>query len=451
MAYANSSGLFSLDTIAAVATAAGYGAIALIRISGVQAHVITRRHLKQWPKDIRQATLCTVVDLNGTVLDRALVTLFSAPLSFTGEDMVEITTHGGEITPALIMAALVGSGIREALPGEFTRRALLNGKLDLVQAEAIGDLIHAQSRAMHTAAIQQLNGGLSLRISELRRKIVEIESLISYDIDFPGEDDGPISEDVVANTILELLSALKQLLVTAPAGELVRKGALVVIVGAPNVGKSSLFNAVLGMERAIVTNIPGTTRDAIEAVIDVGSWPVRLVDTAGLRDTCDVVEQIGVEISSRYLASADVVLVCGDTDLVVDETIQNVTSMTSSPVIGVKTKADLGSSKVYVGVSAITGEGISIMLELIASTLSVHHGSLSADAPILIRERHRYAIEAAKKEIEAFDYAWREKHLPAPVAAVHLRSASYALEELVGTIDVEDILDQLFGTFCIGK
>jgi tRNA modification GTPase len=444
-------GLLFGDTIAAVATPPGRGAISLIRVSGRDSHAIVKRHVVQLPEEIRRVTLCTVVDQNGAILDRSLVTLFLEPRSFTGEDMVEIATHGGGVVSVLVMAALIGSGARQALPGEFTRRAVLNGKLDLVQAEAIGDLIDAQSQAMHTIAIRQLNGGLSQRIMALREKIIEIEALVAYDIDFPEEDDGPISRNVIAEVASELLCALDQLLSTTSAGEVVRNGVLVVIAGAPNVGKSSLFNAILGVERAIVTNIPGTTRDAIEAVIDVGSWPVRLVDTAGLRETHDTVERLGIEVSSRYLASANVVLACGDTDQKVSEAVQSVSVMTSASVIGVRTKADLGSSEALRCVSSVTGDGVSTLLESIVRALSDQHGPLLVDAPILLRERHRYAVETARREVEAFSLVWIEEQLPAPVAVAHLQAAAYALEEMIGTIDVENVLDRLFGTFCVGK
>jgi tRNA modification GTPase len=365
--------------------------------------------------------------------------------------MVEIATHGGGVVPVLVIAALVESGVREALPGEFTRRAVLNGKLDLIQAEAIGDLVDANSRAMHRVALRQLDGGLSRRIATLREMIIGLEALIAYDIDFPEEDDGPISRDRVAHAIDDLLRQLDQLLATAPTGELIRTGAVIVIAGTPNVGKSSLFNALLGSQRAIVTDIPGTTRDAIEAVLDIGPWPVRLVDTAGLRDTEDMVERLGIEVSTRYLASADVVLACGDTDTEVAETVANITGMTDAAIIHIRTKGDIGQSGIIIQVSVLTGNGIPQLLASVETALATRHGPLATDAPVLTRERHRYVVGIARGEIAEFDRAWRDGQLPASVAAVHLRAAVHALEEMIGTIDVEDVLDRLFGTFCIGK
>ncbi|HET9775425.1 MAG TPA: tRNA modification GTPase, partial [Gemmatimonadaceae bacterium] len=299
------------DTIVALATPPGRGAIAVVRLSGPGAFDIAARHVRSWPPEPRRPHLSDIVSADAK-LDQALVTLFPSPNSFTGEDTVEISTHGGHLVPATIAAALTLSGARQALPGEFSRRAVLNGKLDVLQAEAIGDLIDARSHAMQKAALGQLDGGLSNRLTELRMQLLELESLIAYDVDFPEEDDGPIAPARIERATGVILDSLSSLLATAPIGELVREGALVVIAGPPNVGKSSLFNALLGRSRAIVTEIPGTTRDALEAVVDTGKWPIRLVDTAGLRDTDDQLEQLGIEVSERYLSAADLVLACAD-------------------------------------------------------------------------------------------------------------------------------------------
>jgi tRNA modification GTPase len=224
------------DTIAAIATSEGRAAIAVIRISGKAAFEIASRHVTPWPVRRRHATVCTVRDERGSVLDEALVTRFTAPASFTGEDVVEIATHGGSVVPVLVLAALLGSGARQALQGEFTRRAVLNGKLDIVQAEATGDLIDASSHAMQRAAIAQLDGGLSRRIEALRGEVIALEAMIAYDIDFPEEDDGPIAADRIHAATRKLVASLTALLETAPIGELVRSGALVVIAGPPNAG-----------------------------------------------------------------------------------------------------------------------------------------------------------------------------------------------------------------------
>lgn len=439
------------DTIAAEATAHGRAAIAVIRVSGSAAFEIVRHHVAQWPEEHRRATLCTVRDANGEVLDEALVTTFMAPASFTGEDVVEIATHGGVVAPTLVLAALIASGARAALPGEFTRRAVVNGKIDLVQAEAIGDLIDSTSRAMHRVAMTQLDGGLSRRIQELRDRVIELEALIAYDIDFPEEDDGPIPKSRVATATGSVIESLNDLLATVPAGELVRNGALVVIAGAPNAGKSSLFNAMLGRSRAIVTEVPGTTRDAIEAVLDTRPWPIRLVDTAGLRDTTDTVERIGIEVATQYLSSADVVLACGDSADDMARTVTIVSRITKAPVIPVRTKGDLARSTEAGMVSATSGQGIRELLDRIAVTVSERHGGAALDAPILTRERQHFCVQQAREEMIAFSAALEDDGLPASVAAVHLRSAVDALGDVTGTIDVEDVLDRLFRTFCVGK
>jgi tRNA modification GTPase len=445
------------DTIAALATPPGRGAISLVRLSGPDAHEIAARVVDPWPLDPRRATLCRIISLEGDqLLDQALVTSFVSPDSFTGENLVEISGHGGHYVPALVMETLISSGARQALPGEFTRRAVLNGKLDITQAEAIGDLVDARSGAMHRTALAQLDGGLSRRIAALRHQLVTVESLIAYDIDFPEEDDGPISRERVSAEVEVLLIALDALLATVPLGEMIREGAVVVIAGLPNVGKSSLFNALLGQSRAIVTDIPGTTRDAIESFLETAHWPLRLVDTAGLREASDVVERIGIEVSEKYLSWANLVLACGDSDSSLSLTLTALEGKTHAPVISVRTKSDLpdgpsDDGRYDVRVSAETGEGLAALLARIDETLSSSVGSAVVDTPILTRSRHIHGITQARGEVAAFDAAWNEGSLPAPVAAVHLRTAAIALESLIGAVSTDDVLDRVFSSFCVGK
>jgi tRNA modification GTPase len=460
----------SADTIAAIATAQGRGALALIRMSGPDAFVIGKAVMTTWPEAARRPTLCTIVDSrSGAVLDRALVTRFEAPQTFTGEDLVEVTSHGGLLVPHTILAALIAQGARQATAGEFTRRAVLNGKLDIVQAEAISDLIDARSRRAQHVALAQLDGGLSRRIEALRSSLIEIEALIAYDIDFPEEDDGPVPPARVLAATDAALSDLTTLRATASTGELVRDGAVVVLAGAPNVGKSSLFNALLGQSRAIVTDIPGTTRDALEAVVDAGGWALRLVDTAGLRGTMDRVEQLGIEMSERYLDQAAVVLACGDSIATVDAVLDRVTRRTTASVIVVHTKADVNTgerpqlvSRWYqypgaetpipaVAVSAERGKGLDLLVDVIQSVLQSDHGDVSLDAPVLTRARHTHAIDTAIEEVGQFREAWAMGALPAPVSATHLRQGVLALEELIGVVDVDDVLDRVFSAFCVGK
>jgi tRNA modification GTPase len=313
---------------------------------------------------------------------------------------------------------------------------------------------------MQRAALAQLDGGLSRRVARLREQILEVEALLAYDIDFPEEDDGPIPRVRIGAASRAVVAALDALLATAPAGELVREGAVVVIAGAPNAGKSSLFNALLGQSRAIVTAIPGTTRDALEAVVDAGSWPLRLVDTAGLRATEDVVERLGIEVSERYLARAQAVLACGESTAAVAECVARVRPLTEAPIIPVRTKVDLdgptaaagaASGPVAIAVSAETGDGLTTLLRAVVDALASRYGAPSAELPLVTRARHRRALEVARGEMAEFERSWGSGALPAVVAAVHVRAAAGALEELIGAVDVEDVLDRVFSTFCVGK
>ena len=453
------------DTIVAVATAPGRGALAIVRLSGPRAHAIARATLDRWPDAARRVVLSPVRDASGVELDQAVVTRYDAPASYTGEDAVELVTHGGSVVSATVSAALVGRGARLAAPGEFTRRAVLNGKMDVLQAEATADLVDARSRAAQSVALRQLDGGLSRRVLDLRSQLIELEALIAYDIDFPEEDDGPVAPARIATAAKRVTTALDQLLATSKTGELVRHGALVVLAGAPNVGKSSLFNALLGESRAIVTNIPGTTRDAIEAVIDTTGVPLRLVDTAGIREATDIVERLGVEVSSSYVARAAIVLACGEDVESMRAIGTGLLGRTSAAVIAVRTKSDLTaasdaeltSAKEAVGaraaiaVSAERGEGLGQLVDLIQALIAGGDAKTNLDAPILTQERHRFAISRAREEVGAFLERWQSRDVPAPVAAVHLHDAVAALEELIGVVDVEHVLDEVFRRFCVGK
>jgi tRNA modification GTPase len=453
------------DTIVAVATAPGRGALAVIRLSGARAHEIARATLDRWPELPRSVVVAQLRDASEAELDQVVVTRYDAPASYTGEDAVELVTHGGSVVPATVSAALIAQGARPAAAGEFTRRAVLNGKMDVLQAEATADLVDARSRAAQSVALRQLDGGLSRRVLELRSQLIELEALIAYDIDFPEEDDGPVAPKRIADAAARVTTALDHLLATAKTGELVRHGALVVLAGAPNVGKSSLFNALLGESRAIVTNIPGTTRDAIEAVIDAPGVPLRLVDTAGIREATDLVEQLGVEVSGSYVARAAVVLACGDDAESFRAIGTALLGRTSAAVIAVRTKADLGSvsdaelraakanvgARAAIAVSAERGDGLVELVNLVESTIAGGDAPTNLDAPMLTQERHRFAIGKARQEVGEFVACWQSGDVPAPVAAVHLHDATAALEELVGAIDVEHVLDEVFRRFCVGK
>ncbi|HSL72275.1 MAG TPA: tRNA modification GTPase, partial [Longimicrobiales bacterium] len=301
------------DSIVAISTAQGRGALSIVRLSGPASADIARGLLTPYPRHAREATLAIARHpLDGVVLDQLVAIRYEAPASYTGEAMLELYCHGGQATSRAVFAGCLALGARPAGAGEFTRRALLNGKMDLAQAEALPDLIDAGSETMRRVALGAAGGGLSKRIGELRDAMLHLEALMAYSVDFPEEDDGPIPAERIAQLGKEVRRQVTELLDTARRGSVIREGALIVFAGPPNAGKSSLFNALLGQERAIVTEIPGTTRDAIEHTSMIGEWPVRLVDTAGLRQSDNLVERLGIEVSERYLRDADVAVICSD-------------------------------------------------------------------------------------------------------------------------------------------
>jgi tRNA modification GTPase len=449
------------DPIVALATPPGRSAVAVIRLSGVGTIDIAAKVIRNFRSaPPREARLASFLDHDGAVLDRGLYLVFAGPRSETGEDMVEFHTHGGHLVPVRVLAAIEAAGARPAAAGEFTRRAVLNGKLDLLQAEAIGDLVEAESPAQGKAAIRQLDGGLSRRIALLRGQLVELLALLSYSIDFPEEDDGPIDASRIEVVRAEVAGSIDRLLATAPMAERVRRGALVVLAGPPNAGKSSLFNALLGADRALVTEIAGTTRDAIEAPADVLGWPVRLVDTAGLGETTDRIDALGQEMSRRYLTSADLVLLCDDGPQIsqMSPQIAQMTqiSMDDDPrILRVTTKSDLRAessvkSVESVDVSVVTGDGIDELRRAIAARLFNDGIALADLEPALTRERHRLALSHAAAALAAAAPELRGNG-DAVVAAHHVQQAVHALDALIGIVDIEDVLDRLFSTFCVGK
>jgi tRNA modification GTPase len=484
------------DTIVALATAPGRGAIALVRVSGSRAMQVVQACLNGAAGvgteisadsaafvvsglEPRRATLRTVCHpVSGDVVDRALITWFPAPHSYTGDNVVEISTHGGYVVPAAVIGALLAAGAREALPGEFTRRALMAGKMDLLQAEAVADLVDARSSALHRVALEQFDGGLSRRLLALRSECLQLEALLAYDIDFPEEDDGPIDPARIGAAVSAVIAALDVLLATAPAVPMLREGAIVVLAGVPNAGKSSLFNALIGEARAIVTEVPGTTRDALDVLIDSPLVPIRLVDTAGLRETDDRVERLGIEVSARWLQRAHLVLACGETVADVEATVRAVGEAGAGavPVVRVLTKQDGGElqqqtqlldaenaehaedaeslvrQQGFVVTSAESGLGLGRLLEVVQAKVAKEYGVVAPDVPRLTRERHHVAVRTAREELAAFVDAWDVgRGVPAIIAAVHVRAAVHALDELIGAVSLDDVLDRLFREFCVGK
>ncbi|MEN8143489.1 MAG: tRNA uridine-5-carboxymethylaminomethyl(34) synthesis GTPase MnmE [Gemmatimonadota bacterium] len=451
-------------TVAAISTAPGRAGVALVRVSGPDVPEICSK-LGLFGLQPRQSSYRHLHDPDtGEVVDHALVTLFAGPASYTGEDVLEISTHGGAIVPHLVLDAVVAAGAALAAPGEFTRRAYLNGKLDLIQAEATLDLVDARSPAMQRAAVHQLERGLSERVEEMRRQLLELQALLAYDIDFPEEDDGALDVAAIAAAAAELQGQMLELLSLAPEGELLHDGALVVLAGRPNVGKSSLFNSLHGRQRAIVTPVPGTTRDAIESVISLDGYPFRLVDTAGLRSTSDEVEELGVEVARSYLAEADIILFCTEAGAAPDPEDERFLAQVdedrppqrSSRVIKVRTKADMvteGASEVgwrdgAIAVSALTGQGMAELRQRLSQ--AAFGGLRRAESPPLItKTRQSRALRRASGELEAFQEAL--KMGPAEIASTHAAEVTLALEELLGVVATDDILDVVFGSFCVGK
>ena len=442
------------DVIAAPATPAGRSALHVIRVSGRGAFEVAARVIHPFSTaKPRTLQLAEIRDARNHLLDRATYVAFQGPNSYTGEDLVEVTTHGGLVVPVQVLEAFFKAGARLAERGEFTRRALLNGKMDLLQAEAVADLIDSTAPLQARAALNQLDRNLSCRIESLRNDILELEALISYEIDFPEEDSPPVAEERIREAIGGVKDTVLKLLETSQDGELLREGATVVIAGKPNAGKSSLFNALLGHERAIVTEMPGTTRDAIEAPASCCGYPVRLIDTAGLRDSRDPVERIGIEVSRKYLAAADVILFCTEAGSPMNEEERAFLEEFEDRSIVVATKCDLqtgGSGRDgRLRVSAVTGEGLERLREVLAGRAFKHLAGTDLQ-PMLTRARHRVSLEESLAEIEEFSAA-RMRGVESSVSATHLQSAVLALEELIGTVTPDDVLARIFERFCVGK
>jgi tRNA modification GTPase len=444
------------ETIVALSSAPGVGALSIVRLSGVDAHAIATQLCRNSLPAVRMAGVRTICGLDDEILDEAVVICYARPRSFTGEDSVEIICHGGWVTAARIVKAAVSVGARPARAGEFTQRAVLNGRLDLLQAEAVNDLIRAESSAGAKQALGQLDKGLSERILKIRQEILHLEALVAYEVDFPEEDDGPQDPERLKRGTANAIESIERLMATAPKGELVRQGAVVAIIGRPNVGKSSLFNALLGRQRALVSEIPGTTRDAIEAVLDVMPVALRLVDTAGLRETVEPVEQLGVEMSREYLQNADVVLACGDSVESLDMAMASA-KMARGKVVPVWMKNDLPYEGVErtathaVRVSSKTGEGLAQLIHEASGVVTEGLRAQVSCLPAITHARHQNILERARGELIAFHDLWCTRAVPITVSAVHLREAARILEELIGPVEMNDVLESLFSTFCVGK
>lgn len=455
------------DTIVAVATPPGPGGLAVIRLSGPRAFQIAEALVGAGRLGApRVASLVRLRNpANGALLDQALVTVFPGPASYTGEDVVEVSTHGGRLVPARVLEVCRLLGARQAEGGEFTRRAYLNGKLDLVQAEAVAELVEGHSQALHDTALFQLERGLSRRLDELRDALVQVEALLMYHVDFPDEDEPPVGVNGVLAAGRGLQGQLAELLATAPQGRLLREGALTVLAGPPNSGKSSLFNALLGEERAIVTATPGTTRDAVDALVSLGGFPFRLVDTAGLRDSKDEVERRGIEVAHDLQRRADILLFC--LPAAADWDAESESYLAGLPdtvrVVLLRTLSDLstpqeGGNVVDVApgevhtirTSVVSGEGMEALHELLPGLAFEGVGRQGAGVPVLTSERQARGVRQARDEVAVFCQCLMES-VPADVASTHLREAAAALDEVVGVVPLDSVLDRVFRDFCIGK
>jgi tRNA modification GTPase len=455
--------VYTRDTIAAIATATGVGAVALVRVSGPSAVVLATRVFRgrspeRWQS--HRLYLGRFVDGEQRDIDRGLAVVMRAPHSYTGEDVVEFHSHGGALVARRILGALLNAGARAARRGEFTARAFLNGKLDLAQAEAVADVVGASTDAALRAALDQLGGALSRRVGDIREKLIGIAARLEVAIDFSDEDVGEMDRTLLATQAAAAGRELCDLAATYAHGRILREGLRVAIVGKPNVGKSSLLNRVLEAERAIVTPISGTTRDALEEAVDIDGTPVVLVDTAGIRRASGEVERIGIDRTRQQIAAADLVIVMLDgSRRFASEDREVLNATRHKERILLINKADLrnrlGSAeagcdfKTSLRASMVDGRGVDSLKRAIvangrADTSHVERG------PTVLRERQRTALELAARAAERAVKSL-EEGFPAEVVAVDVTSALEHLGDVVGTTSAEEVLDRIFSEFCIGK
>jgi len=469
------------DTIAAIATPLGEGGLAVIRISGPQALAVTDKCFRPIGKNSRKPSAATShtiqygkITRGGKTIDEVLLAVLRAPRTYTCEDTVEITCHGGILPARLVLDALLENGARLAEPGEFTRRAFLNGRLDLAQAEAVADLIHSRTELALAAANEQLAGKLSQRINQLRDEMMETLAHVEAHIDFPDEDIAPDTRDQLLKRLENGVTFMDELLRTANEGQILRRGIRAAIVGRPNVGKSSLLNQLLGRDRAIVSPIPGTTRDTIEETANIRGLPVVLVDTAGLREARDEIEKEGVRRSHESLARAEFILHVLDASeplTVADKKFLNefagkkrilVRNKIDLPVklelldeVGLavprepRRDRDIAPYQPVVDVCCLTGQGIEALKDAVKEL--VWSGEIKAEMlQVMINSRHRDALNRARAATQRTIDALRDG-ATLELAALDLRIAVNAVGEIVGKTATENLLDSIFSQFCIGK
>ena len=440
------------DTIAAVATPPGRGGIGVVRVSGPRVPALARSLLGALPEP-RRATLATVRDAGGAMLDRGIALYFPAPRSYTGEAVLEFQGHGGPAVMLAVLGAVLDAGARLAEPGEFTRRAFLNGRLDLAQAEAVADLIDAASSEAARSAMRSLDGAFSAAVRELVSALTELRALTEAMLDFPEEEVDALHRDDAQGRLAATRAALETVLARSRQGSLLREGLHVVIAGRPNVGKSSLLNRLAGSERAIVTPVAGTTRDLVREDIRIEGVPLHVVDTAGLHDTSDEIERIGIERAWEEIRRADVVLAVQDAGAPAPDGALPARFEAALPQgavrIRVLNKIDLAGFGAARGageirLSAKTGEGIDLLR---AALLEAAGWTRSGESVFLARERHLRALGRAQAHLAAAAGQGSRWEL----FAEDLRLAQQALAEITGEVTTEDLLGEIFSRFCIGK
>jgi tRNA modification GTPase len=452
---------FMANTIVALATPTGRSGIGVVRLSGAQAIEIAAKVADQ-DLEPRHATLVRLVDpANGEVIDEAVATFFKAPRSFTGEDVVEVSCHGSPVLLRQLIDICLSLGARMADPGEFTLRALANGKIDLAEAEAIRDLIDAQTTAGARQAVRQMRGEFSHRLQPIRDELLDVIVVLESALEFV-EDDLPETQNVSIMAKLEMVAAdIEKIADTFQAGRLIREGLRIALVGRPNVGKSSLFNALLGSDRAIVTEIPGTTRDQIHERFTVRDIPISLVDTAGLRETQDAVEVIGVERSRRAMVDADLILVVLDAsedlspeDLKILESIDELTHLLVINKIDKVRDEDLEAFRSKIqgpiskSVSAKTGQGLDELKGAIVNPFKSEN--VSSNGFLVTDARHFDLLVRAQAEVKN-SIALLDQRKSEEIVLVGLHNALRYLGQITGETTTEDMLTRIFSTFCIGK
>lgn len=458
------------DTIIALATASGAGAIAVLRISGTEAITISNtifksihnKQLKNQPT--HTVHLGHIVDAD-RVLDEVLVSVFKNPQSYTGEDVVEISCHGSSYIQQEIMQLCIRKGCRAASPGEFTLRAFLNGKMDLSQAEAVADLIASDSAAAHQIAIQQIRGGFSSEIKILREELLNFASLIELELDFSEEDVEFADRKQFEDLLQRIRRVLKYLLDSFSTGNVIKNGVPIAIIGAPNVGKSTLLNALINEDKAIVSNIAGTTRDAIEDEITIEGVKFRFIDTAGIRQTEDTVEAIGIEKTFEKMAQSQVILQLFDASKITTASSQEIlkqiqdtaTQYPEKQLLIIVNKMDTSSHKVikdcldsqeFLGLSAKTGEGVAILKTQLLGLVQM--GKLRNNDTIITNARHYDALGQALENIQNVQNGL-QNGLSGDLLAIDIREALHHFGRITGEISTDDLLGNIFSNFCIGK